>query len=164
MPDATSAGSKAVVLRRQSGNELGSYGIGVPPAPTIQVVNVAATCGVVGNLDLFTIRLDTNDNDVTAYASMIDDRTGDPVLFTPSIIKGTKAYLVGVAHAFAEQLGVAVQRDLCSTVPAGCPRSGSSFLPDVPSGSTPPHDPAPPGAAKSFGDILTLVTDENTNC
>lgn len=146
------------------GAELGSYGIGVPAYSTIQVVNIARVAGVTQDLDLFTIRLDTNDTDVTAYASVIDNRTSDPVLFTPAVPAGAKSYLLGVAHAFGQNDSTWRSDVTLYNKGTGMSEVRVEYFPDVPTQFR-PHITVPlmPGTAQRFGDILTsLVTDENT--
>jgi hypothetical protein len=148
-----------------AGNELGSYGIGVPAYSTIQVVNIARAAGVTaGNLDLFSVRLDTNGADVTAYASVIDNRTGDPVLYTPAVPKGNRIYLLGVAHlkglnGSQWRSDVTLLNRETSTNEVRLeyfPDEASVFRSHL-------TVPLPAHSAQSFGDILTsMVSDQDT--
>ena len=157
-------GLTATVLD-SAGNEVGSYGIGVPAYSTIQVVNIAEAAGVTGhNLDLFSVRLDTNGTDVTAYASVIDNRTGDPVLYTPAIPSGNRVYLLGVAHL--KGLNDSQWRSDVTFLNRGTATTEVrvEYFPDEESVFR-SHLTIPllAGSAQSFGDILTsMVSDENT--
>ena len=148
-----------------AGNELGSYGIGVPAYSTIQVVNIARAAGVTGgNLDLFSVRLDTNDNDVTAYASVIDNRTGDPVLYTPAVPSGNKVYLLGAAHL--KGLNDSLWRSDVTFFNEATTSTEVrvEYFPDEPTVFR-SHLTIPlmAGSAQAFGDILaSMVSDENT--
>ena len=72
--------------------------VGLPPFSSVQVVNVAREAGVTGDLDLFSLEIDAQGEYVTAYASLIDNRTGDPVMYTPVRSKDAMVYLPGTAH------------------------------------------------------------------
>ncbi len=148
-----------------AGNELGSYGIGVPAYSTIQVVNIARAAGVTGgNLDLFSVRLDTNGNDVTAYASVIDNRTGDPVLYTPAVPSGNKVYLLGAAHLTGLNDSLWRSDVTFFNEATTSTEVRVEYFPDEPTAFR-SHLTIPlmAGSAQAFGDILTsMVSDENT--
>ncbi len=72
--------------------------VGLPPYSSIQVVNVARAAGVSDDLDLFSLEIDANGEYITAYASLIDNRTDDPVMYTPIRSTNPTVFLPGTAH------------------------------------------------------------------
>ncbi len=70
----------------------------VPGYSTIQVVKAAVQAGIQTAANIYSARIDTYDNEVSAYASLVDNMTGDPVLFTAYLLDDDIAYVPGLAH------------------------------------------------------------------
>jgi len=80
------------------GTQLGAYVVAVPGLSTVQVVNVAEKAGVTEPLDFFSVEVYTAQQNVTVYASVIDNSTGDPLLYAPYTLDDSEVFVPGVAH------------------------------------------------------------------
>lgn len=72
----------------------------VPPLSTVQINGIAEEAWAGTNLDFFSVRVDTDVDTVLAWASVVDNTTGDPVLYGPlsqQQISHT-LWIPGVAH------------------------------------------------------------------
>jgi hypothetical protein len=71
----------------------------VPGRSTNQVHAVAEWLGIDGEIAPFTLRVDLNGLDAQAFATVIDNITGDSVLFMSSHAQDSTLWVVGVADA-----------------------------------------------------------------
>jgi len=65
---------------------------------TKQVNEVAVWLGVEGNIEPFSVRADVTDAEVQAFATVVDNITGDSVLFLSNFHDENKIWVVGVAN------------------------------------------------------------------
>jgi PKD repeat protein len=74
--------------------------INVKARSTTQVNGIADSAGVPYTLDIFSVTVDSNDPSVVAWASLVDNITGDPVLYSPIMEDddSTVQWIPGVAH------------------------------------------------------------------
>jgi hypothetical protein len=96
-------GGIVITILDESGTPLGApINTGVPGYSTTQIVEVAEAAGILTDVNIFSVLIDTGGADLTMYASVVDNFTGDPVLFAP--IKGgeQKVWIPGVAHLMGE--------------------------------------------------------------
>ncbi|MEN8165272.1 MAG: hypothetical protein ABFS37_14170, partial [Acidobacteriota bacterium] len=72
----------------------------IPALSTIQVNGIAEVAGAGADLDIFSVKVDTNVETVLAWASVVDNQTGDPVLFNPlsAYAASRTLWVPGVAH------------------------------------------------------------------
>ena len=70
----------------------------VPGYSTRQIVEVIERAGILHDVNIFTVAIDTNGADLTTYASVIDNLTGDPVLYTAGEMANTTVWIPGIAH------------------------------------------------------------------
>lgn len=72
----------------------------VLPLSTTQVNGIAEVSWAGTDLDIFSVRVDTDVDDVLAWASVVDNRTGDPVLFNALSANAASRnlWIPGVAH------------------------------------------------------------------
>jgi len=72
----------------------------IPPMSTIQINAIAEVAWAGTNLALFSVRVDTDVTTVLAWASVVDNLTGDPVLYNPISLDWISRPLLipGVAH------------------------------------------------------------------
>jgi len=94
----TAAVDISVRLFEESGDQLGSYLAAVPPRSSVLVTSIAQKAGVTEPLDIFSAQVYIGENDVTAYASVVDNLTGDPVLYPPYGVQDSHVFVPGVAH------------------------------------------------------------------
>ena len=88
-----------VWVRDAAGARVGSIsGLQVMAASGLQLVGVARLAGVSERLDLFSLEVETQGRRVVPYASVVDNRTGDPSLILPSAGMGASVWLPGIAH------------------------------------------------------------------
>ena len=83
------------------GNSLGQPVVQTIPAmSTIQVNGIAEVAWAGTDLNLFSVRVDTDVDTVLAWASVVDNLTGDPVLYNPMVLESASSTLLvaGVAH------------------------------------------------------------------
>ena len=80
------------------GTVVGTYGAGIQGSSSNLLVGIVELAGVTEPLDLFTIEVDAGGAPVTASASLIDETTGDPVLYGPGDLEEGEVCLPGVAH------------------------------------------------------------------
>jgi len=97
LTDTTALAVKVCVMD-EAGQDLGSYTLGIPANSSVQVVNAARAAGVTKDLDSFSVRVETNGAQLFTYGSVVDDSTGDSVLYTPSPMAQAAVYLPGVAQ------------------------------------------------------------------
>lgn len=74
--------------------------VSIPPMSTIQVNGIAEAAWAGADLELFSVRVDTDVDTVLAWASVVDNRTGDPVLYNPLALESASRtlWVPGVAH------------------------------------------------------------------
>ncbi len=85
-------------LYDRNGNQLGQgRSTMVHGHSTKQINEVAAWLGVDGDLAPFSVRADVTGVDVQAFATVVDNTTGDSVLFLSSFNGENRIWLVGVA-------------------------------------------------------------------
>lgn len=74
--------------------------VNVEPKSTTQVNGVAEIAGIATSLDIFSVTVDSNEPSVVAWASLVDNVTGDPVLYSPIMEddESTVEWIPGVAH------------------------------------------------------------------
>jgi hypothetical protein len=94
-----------------SGTVIGTHWAGIPGASSNLLVGIAELAGVTGPLDLFTLEVDAGEAMVAASSSVIDQVTGDPVLYRPGVLQDGKVYVAGAAHLPGE-LGSQWRSDL----------------------------------------------------
>ena len=85
----------------EDGHFLGNpIDVSIPPMSTVQVNGIAEEAWAGTDLDLFSVRVDTDVDTVLAWASVVDNKTGDPVLYKPMALESASRILVvaGVAH------------------------------------------------------------------
>ncbi len=72
----------------------------IPAMSTIQVNGIAEVAWAGTDLNLFSVRVDTDVDTVLAWASVVDNLTGDPVLYNPMALESASSTLLvaGVAH------------------------------------------------------------------
>ena len=70
----------------------------VPGYSTRQIVEVIERAGILEDVNIFSVTIDTNGADLTTYASVIDNLTGDPVLYTAGDIANATVWIPGIAH------------------------------------------------------------------
>ncbi len=87
-----------VVLLDQSGTEVGRVPVTVPGLSTAMVVQVARRAGLSAPVDAFAVRVDADGTAISAYASVVDNLTGDPVLYTGYPVGGDPLLVPGFAH------------------------------------------------------------------
>lgn len=76
----------------------------VRPRSTTQVNAIAEVAGVYGDVNIFSVQVDTGSPEVSAWASVVDNSSGDPVLFS-SFVTGeddTRLWVPGVARLAGE--------------------------------------------------------------
>gem|GEM_PF-2317949 len=71
----------------------------VHPASTTQVNAIAEVAGVSSNLDIFSVQVDTGSPAVSAWASVVDNLKGDPVLYSSMVTdeNDTELWVPGLA-------------------------------------------------------------------
>ncbi len=76
----------------------------VQAGSTTQVNGIAQVAGYTADLNIFSVNIDTGSPEVAAWASVVDNTTGDPVLYRPMIIDDevVKLWIPGVAHILGE--------------------------------------------------------------
>ncbi len=70
----------------------------VPAYSTRQVLRVAERANIFTDLNVFAAQVETGGADVTGYASVVDNLTGDPVYLAPTVGEDMTLWLPGVAH------------------------------------------------------------------
>ncbi len=92
------AGNIAIRILDTGGATVGAYTAGIPGSSSNLMVGIAELAGVTEPLDLFTVEVDAGGAAVHASASMIDQLTGDPVLYTANAGQLGGLFVPGVAH------------------------------------------------------------------
>ncbi len=85
----------------EEGHFLGNpIDVSIPAMSTVQVNGIAEEAWAGTDLDLFSVRVDTDVDTVLAWASVVDNITGDPVLYIPMALESASRTLLvaGVAH------------------------------------------------------------------
>ncbi len=130
----------------------------VPALSTIQINAIAEVAWAGTDLDLFSVRIDTDAETVVAWASVVDNATGDPVLYDSFEVDWTsRAFLVpGVAHLAGANDSV-WRSDITFFNPDVRPLDSSITY--LPSEATEVGDPLiienlQPANARFFGDVL----------
>ncbi len=70
----------------------------VPGHSTFQINDIAAWLKYDGDIDLFSVKADVRGRDLDAFATVIDNMTGDSVLHRSSFSEVDRVWLVGVAN------------------------------------------------------------------
>jgi len=72
----------------------------VPPHSTFQINGIAEVADIDGPVDSFTVRVTTESDTLLAWASVVDNTTGDPVLYNPIAVDYASAdlWMPGLAH------------------------------------------------------------------
>jgi PKD repeat protein len=70
----------------------------VPGYSTRQIVEVIEAAGILTDVNIFSVAIDTNGADLTMYASVVDNFTGDPVYVSPAGTEEVKVWIPGIAH------------------------------------------------------------------
>jgi len=72
----------------------------VLPRSTRQVNGIAAAAGVTSSLDIFSVRATSENEDIRVWVSVVDNSTGDPVLYAPMIPDedSDELWVPGLAH------------------------------------------------------------------
>jgi len=96
--DQAEAATVAIRLTDAAGVELGSCSRQVLPSSSLQVVNLLTACGATAPVDLYSVEVSAGEHDVAVYASLVDNATGDPVLYVPYLLAASDVYVPGVAH------------------------------------------------------------------
>ena len=87
-----------ITLLDETGNQIGQIGRTVPGLSSQKVNQVAAAAGIHTALNIFSVRITTYDAQISAYASVVDNVTGDPVLYTAQRSGNETLYVPGLAH------------------------------------------------------------------
>ncbi len=88
-----------MTLYSEGGDQLGStFAPSVLPSSSAQIVRVARSAGISDDLDTFSLGIALNGAKVVAYASVVDNITGDPVYLSPGIENANKCSVPGLAH------------------------------------------------------------------
>jgi len=126
---------------------------------TRQINNIASWLGVTGDLSLFSLKVDRGAAGVDAITTVMDNISGDPVLYVSSAMADEQVFLAGVAHVFGvneSQWRTDVSLANSTSEPLG---GEMTFVPgddpDVQYGFNWP--PLSPGAATSYLDIVGLM-------
>lgn len=85
----------------ETGHSLGNpVDVSIPALSTTQVNGIAEASWAGTDLDLFSVRVDTDVDTVLAWASVVDNTTGDPVLYNSMALESASRTLMvpGVAH------------------------------------------------------------------
>ena len=87
-----------LTLFDRNGNQIGSGRSAlVPGHSTKQINEIAPWLGVDGDMAPFSVRADVTGVEVQAFATVVDNMTGDSVLFLSSFSGENRLWLVGVA-------------------------------------------------------------------
>jgi hypothetical protein len=70
----------------------------VPGYSTRQIVEVIEDAGILVDVNIFSVAIDTNGADLSMYASVVDNYTGDPVLYSPADAGNLTAWIPGIAR------------------------------------------------------------------
>ncbi len=70
----------------------------MPGYSTRQIVEVIEAAGILTDVNIFSIAIDTNGADLTMYASVVDNLTGDPVYVAPAGTEEVTVWIPGIAH------------------------------------------------------------------
>jgi len=88
-----------LTLFDQNGNQVGDpRSTLVPGHSTKQINEVAAWLGVEETIEPFSVRADVTDVEVQAFATVVDNLTGDSVLFLSNFTSESTIWVVGVAN------------------------------------------------------------------
>jgi PKD repeat protein len=125
-------GGVVVRVLGANGEALGSTAAGIPPYVSNLLVGVAELAGVTAPLDLFTVEVDAGGAAVHASASLVDNRTGDPVLVVEGPVGQPELVVPGVAH-LPGALGSRWRTDVTLLNPGGEPLSCRlDYVPESP--------------------------------
>jgi len=72
----------------------------VLPGSTTQINGIASAVGITSSLDAFSVRVIVPTSGLKAWASVVDNTTGDPVFLTPLLLEedSTSMWIPGLAH------------------------------------------------------------------
>ena len=88
----------AIRVLDPDGAVVGTSAAGIPAYVSNLLVGIAELAGVTAPLDLFTLEVDAHGATVHASASVVDNRTGDPVLVLEGPVDQGELLVPGVAH------------------------------------------------------------------
>jgi PKD repeat protein len=71
---------------------------GIRKRNTTQILNLPQLCGVTGDIDLYSLKIEAGDHEVVVYASKVDKRSSDPTTLTHYEISDSEVIVPGVAH------------------------------------------------------------------
>jgi len=147
-----------VWVRDGAGERIGSISnLKVLAASGQQLVSVARLAGILGPLDLLSLEVDTQGRPVVAFASVVDNRSGDPTLVVSGAGSGTRVWLPGIAHLDGAN-GSRWRSDLTTANPEDGDRTFRLEL--IPETGGPPaalDTTLEPGAARRFADLVATL-------
>ncbi len=112
-----------IVLDRNGNPLTSSRNVKVKGQSTRQISEVASWMGIIGNLSLFSVQVTTSRAPIDGVVTVIDNITGDSVLYRSSFLNENRVWIAGVAHIFG--LNEAQWRtDLCLYNPTEDPLLG----------------------------------------
>ncbi len=157
-------GGIVVRVLDEYGAVVGTFEAGIAANTSNLLVNIAGLAGVTQDLDLFSLEVVIGDAPVAASASVIDNATGDPVMYSPDLAAEGRIRLPGVAH-LPGSLGSQWRSDLTLLNPtAGDVTVMVEYTPDValPLDYSLEVDLAP-GRAWMVRDVLELLIGASAN-
>ena len=93
------AGGVTISVLNDGGEIIGDpVEVGILPNSTTQIVRIAEQAGIFTDLDIYSLYVFTNGNDIAVSASVVDNATGDPVHVESVDQTGTTFWLPGVAR------------------------------------------------------------------
>jgi len=154
---ATATGIPVTVLDG-TGATAGQLTAEILPMSSVQLGNVAVLAGATGDLEVFSVRVDASSFPLTGYASVVDNRTGDPALISPTVLGDDLVVVPGLAHAPGSN-NSRWRSDVTIFNPSPDPLQVLVEL--VPEGGITPPSPSlahlDPGAAIMARDIIALL-------
>jgi hypothetical protein len=98
-PSDTGASGITISVMNDQGEFIGeAVPCYIPPHSTTQKVRIAEQAGILSDLDIFSLYIVTNGNDLYASASIVDNTTGDPVHVESVSQAGEISWVPGIAH------------------------------------------------------------------
>jgi len=145
-----------ITLYDHDGNQLGEQRtVKVYGDSTRQVVGVAQELGVLTDVNIFSAAIDAHGADMSVYASVVDNQTGDSVLYQPFATGDQEVWVPGIAH-LAGLNGSEWRSDISFFNPTAGPISTDvTYVPSEDLGFSPGMEmDINPGAAAYFVDVL----------
>ncbi|MCD4748569.1 MAG: hypothetical protein K8R59_04270, partial [Thermoanaerobaculales bacterium] len=143
----------------QDGGQLGeTMWVRVEAQSTRQINRIAEFVGLPTFLDIFSVRVDTGSEKSGAWASVIDNITGDPVLYGPMTLdeETSSLWVPGIAHLMGEN-NSRWRTDISFFNTSGAPLSADvAYFPSEDEGflATQTLHNIQPGTARYYVDIL----------